>query len=53
MRGQVEGLDKKLDDVMMEIGYHRQQLAIVKSEAEHANQVLNMKVDEMRGRIEF
>ena len=49
----MESLETKLQDILTEISYHRQQLGIVKSESETANQVLNMKIDEMRGRIEF
>ena len=40
-------------DIMTEINYHRQQLEIVRSEAGTANQILNMKLDETRGRYEF
>ena len=46
-------MEHKISDIVTEISYHRQQLQIVKSESETSNQVLNMKIDEMRGRIEF
>jgi len=53
LRGTIENLESKVQDIITEISYHRQQLIIVKSESETANQVLNMKIDEMRGRLEF
>ena len=53
LRGTIESLEGKIADVVSEISYHRQQLQIVKSESETSNQLLNMKIDEMRGRIEF
>ena len=53
LRGTIENLEGQINDIITEITYHRQQLQIVKSESETANQVLNMKIDEMRGRTEF
>ena len=53
LRGNIEQLENKLQDVITEISYHRQQLTIVKSEAQTSNQMLNLKIDEMRGRTEF
>ena len=53
LRGNIEQLENKIADIITEISYHRQQLQIVKSEAETSNQVLNMKIDECRGRLEF
>ena len=53
LRGNIEQLTTKMNDIITEISYHRQQLQIVKSESETANQMLNLKIDEMRGRTEF
>ena len=53
LRGTIEQLSTKMNDIITEITYHRQQLQIVKSESETANQMLNLKIDEMRGRTEF
>ena len=37
LRGNIEQLENKIADIITEISYHRQQLQIVKSEAETSN----------------
>ena len=53
LRGNLEQLESKMSDILTELSYHRQQLRIVQSESETSNQMLNLKIDEMRGRTEF
>ena len=49
----IRNLKSQINDIISEITYHRQQLQIVKSESEATSQELNMKIDEMSGRIEL
>ncbi len=52
MKGHLHALEGKLNDILTEIKYHRQQVTIVRSEKDTLEQVLQMKIADTKKSIQ-